>query len=83
VATKFDKLEDHEKRGVELKHCITSSSKQFSGKIKKSQFEICTKFYVIEFSRVSTKKFTIPKSIVFHKISCRALNNWKELFSRK
>ncbi len=51
----------------ELKHCITSSSEQFNGKIKKTQIEIFTKFYAIEFCRISTKEFTIPKVIVSHK----------------
>jgi hypothetical protein len=31
------------------------------------QFEISTKFYVIEFCRVSTKEFKIPKVIISHK----------------
>jgi hypothetical protein len=42
-------------------------SKQFSGKIKR-QFEISTKFYVIQFHRVSTKKFTIATINVSQKL---------------
>jgi len=33
----------------------------------KTQFEIFTKFYVIQLCRISTKEFTIPKIIVSHK----------------
>jgi hypothetical protein len=35
---------------------------------QKTQFQTSIKFYVIEFYTVSTKEFTIPKIIIFHKL---------------
>jgi hypothetical protein len=35
VAIGIEELEDHKKRGAKLKHCITSTSKQCSGKFSK------------------------------------------------
>jgi len=64
VATRFEELKDHKKRGAKLKHCITLWSKQFSGKFFLKKIEISIKFYVIEFCEVLTKEFKIPKVIV-------------------
>ncbi len=52
MATKFEKLEDHKKRGVELEHCITSWSKQFSGKIKNHNLK-----YVLIFMSLNSVEY--------------------------
>jgi hypothetical protein len=77
VATKYFELENHTKNAAKLKHCIISWSKQFILQNRKTNFQISTKFYVIELCKISTKKLTIFKNIVFHK---SLVSHWTEKF---
>jgi hypothetical protein len=52
--------------GAKLKHCITSSSKQFNGKIKKHNLKYLLNFMSLNFVEYQQKNLQ-PKVIVSHK----------------